>query len=163
MIPNTPEKALATLNTEGIYKVYFPKFDRITNLHGEDYSREYIRQCLVSLFSLEAKLFSQLELASFKYYQDVEDCIGRDYLDKIINSATEIWQHVRPMYIYLERSQINPDNTFLAVTLSCDWDEEHGLFWLIKNTDEVMHVSPAGEYCSPDNKLSYQDGNYAGN
>lgn len=158
---DTPEKAMATKTIEGYCNVYFAKFDQIVKLYIENFDDEYIKRCLKSFFNLEKKLFSQLELFTFNYYKDVAECVGD--LDYPIDSPAEIWQHIQPSYIYLEQSEINKANTFLGITLYCDWDEEHGLYWSIKNNNEVVHVSPNGEYSDPDEKVSYEDGNYAGN
>lgn len=162
MKPDTLEKVLATLQAGGGLdgSIYFAKFDQTVRLALESALDDYDKRCIETFFSWGETLLSQLQTATFDYYEDREFACG-GFEDLKITSPDQIWQHCKPTYIHFVASEKYPSSTFIDVELVCDWEPEHGMQWLIKNIDELMYVGPYYGLASTDEKVHIGLGNYA--
>ena len=58
-----------------------------------------------------------------------------------IRNAAEIWQHVRPTEVMLERSRHDP-HVYVVAAAECAWEPEHGLQLVFRQGDELIRVGP---------------------
>ena len=141
MKPNTLEAVLNTLQeVDGELKgsIYFAKFDKTVSLHFYPDLREQSERYIETFLNWGEDLFKKLQNSSYKYCQDFQDAIGEVNVE--INSSAEIWNHCDPVRIYFESYIQDPSSTFIDIELNCDWEEEHGMQWLIKNADKPIFV-----------------------
>ncbi|WP_445633367.1 DUF6985 domain-containing protein [Nostoc sp. DSM 114161] len=161
MKADTLEKVLATLKTDKFgaleASIYFAKFDLNVRLVADKQLDTYEKRCIETFFAWGETLFTKLEQASFEYYQGHLDNIG----EEVEFSSTQIWNHCQPMNIHFISSQKDLFSTFIDVELECDWEIEHGMQWLIKNTDELVFVGPYNGHADPDCKLDLTWWNFA--
>ncbi|MDZ8108608.1 MAG: hypothetical protein RM338_23695 [Nostoc sp. DedQUE12a] len=161
MKPDTLEKVLATLRTDNFgaieASIYFAKFDRNVRLAADKELDAYEKRCIQTFFAWGETLFTKLQQASFRYYQAHLDSIG----EQIEIASAEIWNHCQPMNIHFLSSQQDLLSTFIDVELECDWEIEHGMQWLVKNTDELVFVGPYNGHAEPDCKLDLSWWNFA--
>jgi hypothetical protein len=66
----------------------------------------------------------------YAYCQDYHEAVrGEDWLDAqmgIPQSPEQIWKHVTPGQVFVERS-FSSDQHYLVMEAECAWEEEHGL------------------------------------
>ncbi|GAB1541082.1 hypothetical protein NUACC21_37520 [Scytonema sp. NUACC21] len=161
MKPDTLSKVLATFDEGGSEgSIYFAFFDCTVPVFVSKKIDDYDKRCIEAFFDWGETIFIKLQSASFEYYKDYSDaCDGLD--DLIIGSPPEIWQYCKPINIHFESSDEDPNSTFVDVELDCDWEPEHGMQWLVKNTNFLMYVGPYYGNASPNQKVDRSLGNYA--
>ncbi len=145
MRPDTLLKVLATFR-EGdrfLGSIYFAKFNLTVSLSldKERNNEDYDHRCIEAFFNWGETLFIKLQDTTFEYYKDYEEMCG-GFDDLAIDSPSEIWQYCKPTNIHFTSSSQDSSSTFIDVELDCDWEIEHGMQWLVKNTDELMYVGP---------------------
>ena len=56
--------------------------------------------------------------------------------------ASDIWSYVRPRRVEVDEDT-NERHHYVRIGLSCDWEVEHGLEWLVRDAAEVVWVGPS--------------------
>ncbi len=145
-------------------EVYFAKFGRTIPFDSDQYEedfryddeKDYERKCVETFLNWNEFVWSELQTATLYYYQDIE---GIDELTEAntlnVNLPEDIWQHCHPNGIRFERFKEYPADVFAIVSLECDWEPEHGLCWVVKNTDEPIFVGAQGNLHSVSEKQEH--------
>lgn len=93
----------------------------------------------------------------YAYYQDFHAAVGgEDWLDAemgIPDAPQDIWNHVTPQIIAIQRDAHNNTGWYVVIEANCDWEQEHGLMlaWrggaeLTKTGNYDGHVTNVNAY-----------------
>ena len=125
-------------------EVYFGYLDKYIHLRFEkDIPIEYVHKVAEKLNELTEEMVCAICKYSVEYcldklddYEDLEMDIEDDEFDDCLNILE---------YMEIEGLVVNKPNNYedIGINLegSCDWDEENGIQWLIKD-DQVVYVGP---------------------
>jgi hypothetical protein len=117
-------------------QVYFSLFDRyITFVVEEDATIEYVTQCAEYLNAWSEETIESLCQASIRYCNDFRSMIGEDELQ--FSSSREVLKLVRPTMLIVPNPEFPEPIAHLE--LSCDWEEEHGMEWIVRG-NQVLYV-----------------------
>lgn len=117
----------------------FPLFDTgIYVIIREDVSIEYAQKCAKYLVEMNDVIIDKLCEFSIRYCESM-----REYFDEMEVSIPE-HIHGREILKYISPSELiieTPKNDEIAfhIELNCDWEQEHGLEWSIRN-NQVLYV-----------------------
>jgi hypothetical protein len=105
--------------------------------YDEDECKGEFHAAIANFLSGTPAVLREADEALFRYYKDFEEWWKED--GKLpINSADELWQHVRlgsePM---VSRRSYGDKGVYISVECGCDWEEEHGLQLVLKNGQKV--------------------------
>ncbi len=126
--------------------VYFKYFDKYINLRFDiDVPMEYVQKTAEKLNKLDDALMNEICRYSLAYYKDriesYPDIIGDIKIkESDIHVASDIIKHMSFDELVVNLPE---DMSYIGINLggSCDWDEENGIQWLIKD-DTVVYVGP---------------------
>jgi hypothetical protein len=122
-------------------------------LHGydEDERKEDFHVAVANFLSGSPAVLRQADDPLFRYYRDFEEGWLEDN-EQPIESADELWQHVRlgsePM---VSRRPYGDQGIYVSVECGCDREQEHGLQLVLK---DGLKVNKLGGY---DGHLTYAD------
>lgn len=76
-----------------------------------------------------------------------------------MKTPKQVLEYVNPILLIIEKPE--GEGIVLHLELNCDWEEEHGMEWLIRD-DEVLYVGSFDGVLAWDEKEEYKDlsGNY---
>lgn len=130
-------------NVEG--KCTFLLFNQEIDVYVEDGSSiAYAETCVQYLNTMPNELITQLCEASLRYANDFNEAVGDEPL--IVKKPTDILQHISPGSVIIPEPE-NENQPAFSLSLSCSWEEEHGLEWVIRD-GKLMYVG-AFEYMDP--------------
>lgn len=119
--------------------------------YDEDECKEDFHVAIANFLSGSPAILREADEPLFRYYRDFEDWWLEDDRPPI-KSANELWEHVRlgsePMVI---RRSYGDKGIYISVECGCDWEQEHGLQFVLKNG---LKVNKLGGY---DGHLTYSD------
>ncbi len=118
-------------------KAFFSLFSEYISVYAEEAaSIGYIESCARYLNSLDETTIESACLASIRYCNDFLSDTGRP--TQVFDEATKILEQIRPKTLIVPE----PRNEFEPVAhieFDCDWEQEHGLEWLLRH-DRVLYV-----------------------
>ncbi|MBW6420259.1 hypothetical protein KX729_02285 [Rhizobium sp. XQZ8] len=80
----------------------------------------------------------------FAYYADFRALIGEgEWLDDemgVVSNASEIWRHVTPGPVFVEKGRRDDDNCYVVMEAECAWDREHGLMMVWRGGTTLCKV-----------------------
>ncbi len=83
------------------------------------------RQALRYIYSLPPGVLQKAAPAVVQNYEVYREAIGDEEMPPL-QTPTEVWQHVQPTYMKVEKHYEVTTPTFFLMA-ECDWDPEHGL------------------------------------
>ncbi len=104
----------------------------------ENVSIEYAEKCAQYLVELSDVIIEKLCEFSIRYCENM-----REYFDEMEVSIAEniqgreILKHIDPNTLIIEVPK--SDEIAFHIELNCDWEEEHGMEWSIRN-NQVLYV-----------------------
>jgi hypothetical protein len=111
----------------GVEFSLFSKDIQLVIEEGTD--KDYAQQCADYLNSLPDGLIDDLCRASARYCDDHLDRIGEPR--KVFASPRDILKNIYP----------SGQRPVIHMELNCDWEEEHGMEWVVHD-DKVLYVGP---------------------
>ena len=75
----------------------------------------------------------------FKNYRDFAEAV--EEVEAEIEEADEVWDHVRPTGIYVDRRHRRDRDIYVQVACECDWEIEHGLQLVFRSGSKLVRVS----------------------
>jgi hypothetical protein len=129
-------------------EVYFNAINQnITVLFEKEVPMDYVEKQVEYLQAIDEKVIQKMcYYANLFKKEEMEDYPDKDYpegMDKI-NNPLELLDYFAIMELHIEMyaNESVKEVRVLNLSGSCDWDEENGIQWLIKE-DEVVY---AGAY-----------------
>ena len=101
---------------------------------------QYADRCVHALNSLSEERIDQLCAYSVLYCEDFCDAVGAE--PPKLETKRDILKHVHSVCLNVEVPE--DDSVVLRLSFECDWEEEHGMEWLIKD-DKILHVGAYSE------------------
>lgn len=136
-------------------KLFGTEIEVVIDLKSADF--EYAEKCAVALNNMSEEIIDKLCEYSVLYCEDFCDQIGAE--PPIIESARDILRYVHPGSLSVDIPQ--DESIVIHLDLNCDWDEEHGLEWLVKD-DKILHVGAfSDEPAYTEDSYYYNSWNYA--
>ena len=93
---------------------------------------------------------------------DFLNAVGYDEYDKVlweIKDKNDIWNHVQPYEIYVERRPYEDKDIYINIICDCDWELEHGLQLVFRQGKQITrvsmidgHLTEADAYDKPDSE-----------
>lgn len=134
-------------------EVYFSLFNKYISLHNwQGASQAYVLKCAEYLNSFDAVIINSLCKASIHYCNDVLETIGEDL--KQFDNPQDILSLIYPNSLNIPDPK-GHEEPVVHMELNCEWEEEHGMEWIIRN-DRVLYVgayngeNPWGEFEAED-------------
>lgn len=120
-------------------EAYLELFDQNITVYIEQESDiEYAELCITYLNTLSDGLIDDICNASIRYCNEFLDDIGEDIIE--FNKPTDVLPYITPNTICIPKPK-NKTEPVIDLELNCEWEEEHGMEWIIHN-GVVMYVGP---------------------
>ncbi|MEK3973533.1 DUF6985 domain-containing protein [Psychrobacillus sp. FSL K6-1267] len=120
-------------------EAYLELFDQNITVYIEQESDiEYAELCITYLNTLSDGLIDDICNASIRYCNEFLDDIGEDIIE--FNKPTDVLPYITPNTICIPKPK-NKTEPVIDLELNCEWEEEHGMEWIIRN-GVVMYVGP---------------------
>ena len=105
---------------------------------------DYVKSQLEYLWSLDDKIIKKMCFYADLYRKDImEECPDQDYPEGLerVKDPLELWEYmgITSLKVDLYKNEDVKKVRVLNLIGWCDWDEENGIEWLIKE-DEVVYV-----------------------
>ncbi|WP_010247710.1 DUF6985 domain-containing protein [Acetivibrio cellulolyticus] len=131
-------------------ELYFELFkkDISFSTDDEDVTIEYIEKCATYLNSITGDVINFLCEASIRYCNDVLNMIGEE--PKKFKNTSDVLELIYPSVLIVPMPE-NGNEPVIHLELNCDWEEEHGMEWIIRD-NTVLYVGsfngedPWGDY-----------------
>lgn len=111
---------------------------------------EYVQACVEYLNTLDDRVIDALCLACIRYRDDFCEMIGKEIL--ALSNPRDVLSQVTPKSLIIPTPEIG-DKPVAHLELDCDWEEEHGMEWIIRD-DLVLYV---GSYNNQNPWWDYSD------
>ena len=108
----------------------------------------YIEKCADYLNSLSDEVIDRLCEASIRYCNDFCDMVGEE--PKKFENIRDVLKLIQPNGLSIPKPK-DENTPVIDLELNCDWEEEHGMQWIIRN-NQVLYVGayngedPWGDY-----------------
>lgn len=112
------------------WEVCFPLFKKFIALAVDGESSEYAEQCAEHLKDLSESLVVAICLASVRYCDDFLVAIGEPKINFKLPRDVKVQCHPRVLMVPYPEVASEP---VVHLELDCDWEEEHGMEWLIRD------------------------------
>ena len=96
----------------------------------------YIEKCAAYLNSLSDEVIDRLCEASIRYCNDFCDMVGGE--PKKFENIRDVLKLIQPNGLSIPKPK-DENTPVIDLELNCDWEEEHGMQWIIRN-DRVLYV-----------------------
>lgn len=96
----------------------------------------YAEGCAKDFNQLSQKVIDQLCTYTLRHCHSHCDYFGEDRPE--IKDTAEMLSYIEPFFMYVTSAEENEGLAY-TVELHCDWDQEHGLSWIIRN-GEILYV-----------------------
>ena len=117
-------------------EVFFSLFDKDIALSAEDTEISFAEQCATYLNDLPSEVIQNLCEASIRYCNSFLEAIGEP--QKTFNNPSEILPLIYPSVLLVPYPEI-PNKPVIHLELNCEWEEEHGMEWVIRD-NKVLYV-----------------------
>jgi len=119
--------------------VGFPLFNKVIRVAiDEGGNIEFAQRCADFLNSMSNKLIQELCEASIRYCNYHLEWIGQTRRE--FTKSTDVLQTICPNVLIVPFLPASADPV-IHVESNCDWEEEHGLEWIVRNKD-VLYIGP---------------------
>ena len=129
-------------------EVYFSLYERYISMIDEGDDINYVQLCVENLNNLSESLIISLCEASIRYCNDFLDAVGEETKD--FNDVKEVLEMIYPSMLVVPEQEYQ-NEPVIHLELNCDWEEEHGMEWIIRN-NQLLYVGafngedPWGDY-----------------
>lgn len=103
---------------------------------GNSVTTEYVQTCVSAFNNLGDEAIDNLCAACIRYCNDFLDAIGES-LEEFANPR-DVLEKIYPSVFLVPNPENSKDAAF-HMELNCDWEEEHGMEWVIRG-GEVLYV-----------------------
>lgn len=117
----------------------------------EEADFDYAEKCVKALNEISEEVIDILCEASVRYCIDFCENVGEAPPE--FYSIRDVLSHIKPNSMSIDPPQ--DKGIVIHLELECDWEEEHGLEWLIKD-NKVYYVGP---FCNA-SPYSQEEGSY---
>jgi hypothetical protein len=118
-------------------EVYFALFEKYIPLFNWRKANDaYIMKCADHLNSLDETIIGHLCRASIRYCNDFLDAIGQE--QKHFNKPRDVLSLIYPSSLSIPEPK-EESIPVIHMELNCEWEEEHGMEWIIKD-GKVLYV-----------------------
>lgn len=132
-------------------EVEFPLLNQTIEVSIEDgVSMEFAKSCVQLLHQLSDRLIDELCEALIAYSDEFLTCIDEELIQ--FSHKRDVRQHIDPVVLIIT-PPTKSGEPFISMELNCDWEEEHGVQWIIQD-DKVKYVGPYEGY-RPDDTFEY--------
>lgn len=112
--------------------------------YEEDDRKADFHEAISNLLSASPSVLKDAEPYIYQYYEDIRRlCASSDEEFPIIESASEIWEHIslgsEPM---VSRRAYGDHGIYISLECNCGWEQEHGLQIVLFQGKTVCKVSP---------------------
>ncbi|MDR0268835.1 DUF6985 domain-containing protein [Paenibacillus sp.] len=108
---------------------------QITVRMNDGVDLSYAEQCAKHFNNLSPETTCKLLESSWQYCLKFCDYYGEELPE--IKEFNELLYYIEPFCIYIDKPKSN--DTAYTVELHCDWEVEHGMSWIIRNS-EILYV-----------------------
>ena len=116
-------------------EVVFPLFSKVIDVQGfTSESINYANECAKLLTELDESIISQLCQASIRYCNWILKVFGEE--EKSFTNERDVLKLIEPSSLIIEDGASKP---VIHMELNCEWEEEHGMEWIIRD-NEVQYV-----------------------
>lgn len=138
-------------------EVYFDLFEKYISLTVEDDETIYAEECAAYLNALPETVILKLCEASIRYCNAFLDAIGEP--QKNFEHSRQVLEFIYPSMLIVPTPNIT-NTPVIHIELNCEWEEEHGMEWIIRE-NEVLYVGAFNEEDPWDDFSDKQEWNYA--
>ena len=117
-------------------EIYFELFNKDIALSVEDTDSDYAEECAKYLNELSSEVINQLCEASIRYCNNFLEAIGEP--QKKFNTPNDILPLIYPSVLIVPYPEV-PNEPVIHLELNCEWEEEHGMEWVVRN-NKVLYV-----------------------
>lgn len=118
-------------------KVYFALFEKYINLYNWDgASSEYEYACATYLNNLSDAVIDHLCEAAIRYCNDFLYAIGE--APKQFETSRDVLALIYPSSLSIPNPE-GRNEPVIHMELNCEWEEEHGMEWVVRD-DRVLYV-----------------------
>ena len=117
-------------------EVFFNLFKKDIDLTVEDTDISFAEKCAEYLNNLPTEVVDHLCEASIKYCNNFLEAIGEP--QKLFKKPRDILPLIYPSVLIVPYPEM-PDKPVIHLELNCEWEEEHGMEWIIRN-NKVLYV-----------------------
>jgi hypothetical protein len=118
-------------------EIFFILFDKYIEFLANDPSNlNYVETCANYLNSLSPAVIDSLCQASIRYCNDFLSMIGEE--EKVFGNPREVLSLINPSILSVP-VQPESNEAVVHLELNCEWEEEHGMEWLVRG-DKVLYV-----------------------
>lgn len=156
---------MALIFTESKYfyesKAQFHLFNREILVYVDKDSKnidfEYAQKCVEALNSMTDKVLNESCKCSVLYCNTFCEEVGEEA--PVIETHKDILKYVRPTLLMVDEQK--DKDVVIHLECNCDWEQEHGLEWLIKG-EKILYVGAnMGMSAYSDEKHFQKPWNYA--
>lgn len=117
-------------------EVFFNLFNKDIALSVEDTGISFAKKCAEYLNNLPHEVIEHLCEASIRYCNKFLEAIGEP--KKEFNKPSDVLPLIHPGVLIVPDPEIS-DNPVIHLELNCEWEEEHGMEWVIRD-NKVLYV-----------------------
>lgn len=147
------EPLIRNITTQGSLEgeFYFSLFNKYIQFCVERKAGiEYVRSCVEYLNSLDGNVINALCLASIRYRDEFSDMIGEETV--AFSNPRDVLSQIIPKILIVPNPE-NSDEPVAHLELDCEWEEEHGMEWIIRGSS-ILYV---GGYNGQNPWMDYSD------
>lgn len=116
--------------------LFFPLFNKKIKVVGfKPDNIEYANQCAMLLTELDDSVVKQLCLASIRYCNASLAAVDEEQYT--FDTERDVLAMIDPRFLLIDQNETRPA---IHMELRCDWEEEHGMEWAIRD-GKVVYVS----------------------
>jgi len=116
-------------------EVFFGEFNKFITLFVEDDNITFAEKCAVYLNQISPEIISRLCEASIRYCNDFLECIGEPI--RLFEKPQDVLKLIYPSVLIVPYPEHN--DPVIHLELNCEWEQEHGMEWIIRN-NSVLYV-----------------------
>lgn len=133
-------------------EVFFKLFNQYISFSAEaEAGLPYITSCAEYLNSLNDEVIDALCAASIRYCNEFLSAVGEE--GKVFAQRRDVLSLIYPSVLIVPEPE--QEAPVLHLELNCDWEEEHGMEWIVRG-DKVLYVgafngeNPWGDFSEKD-------------
>lgn len=112
------------------------------NGYDDDPAKEDFHAAITAFLSIDDSALKAAAPALFDYYQDIASEFADDDMPVTIFSPDQVWTHIHPIEIVVERDSFRDQHVYVSMECECDWEPEHGLQIVLRDGRAVTKVGP---------------------
>lgn len=162
VIPSKNIKNYHKKDDSFIGEIYSALFDKDIKIYvDEDVDVVYAEKCVFNFNNLKDEVIDDICEAAIRYYKDIVESTGGEGIDvpkKV--KGRDILKYINPVSLSVNKAI--EDVVGFHVECECDWEEEHGLEFTIKD-NKLLYLGTVDNITAWEGVKKYQDDmfNYA--